>query len=87
VGRARLLVTAAPLGSNPDISKKYKMGDINKGVAKNALALPKNIQKMYYIKHCFNSRPLDSTGSEDTGIEPRTLLQRCVVCHTLEPLC
>jgi hypothetical protein len=34
------LVVSAPachgssLGSNPDLSQKYKMGDINKGVAK-----------------------------------------------------
>ncbi len=32
------------LGSNPDISQKYKMGDISTGVANNTLARQKNIQ-------------------------------------------
>jgi hypothetical protein len=30
---ARLLATAALMGSNPDISQKYKMADISQGVA------------------------------------------------------
>jgi hypothetical protein len=33
VGSAPVLSTAALLGSNPDISQKYKMGHINKGMA------------------------------------------------------
>jgi hypothetical protein len=41
---ARLLATA-PLGSNPDISQKYKMGDISKEVANILLPAKKNIQK------------------------------------------
>jgi hypothetical protein len=28
---------------------------------------------MYHIQHCFICRPLDSTVSEDAGIEPRTV--------------
>jgi hypothetical protein len=28
---------------------------------------------MYVIQHCFICRPLDSTLSEDAGIEPRTV--------------
>ncbi len=28
---------------------------------------------MYFIQHCFICRPLDSTVSEDAGIEPRTV--------------
>jgi hypothetical protein len=32
------------LGSNPDITQKYKMGDISKGVA-NTLSPPKKIYK------------------------------------------
>jgi hypothetical protein len=29
---------------------------------------------MYVIQHCFICRPLDSTVSEDAGIEPRTVV-------------
>jgi hypothetical protein len=28
---------------------------------------------MYFIQHCFIGRPLDSTVSEDAGIEPKTV--------------
>jgi hypothetical protein len=43
---ARLLATAAlPLGSNPDISQEYKMGDISQGVANTLYPAKKNIQK------------------------------------------
>ncbi len=41
---ARLLATAALWVSNPDISQKYKIGDMSKGVA-DTLARKKNIQK------------------------------------------
>jgi hypothetical protein len=37
------------LGSNPNISQKYKMGAISKGVA-NTLARNKNIKKTLYFK-------------------------------------
>jgi hypothetical protein len=46
LGRRVAKLVSAPayygssLGSNPDISQKYKMGDISKGVAR-----PKNIHK------------------------------------------
>jgi hypothetical protein len=36
-------------GSNPDISQKFKMGDISKGVA-NTLARHKNLQKNFNQK-------------------------------------
>jgi hypothetical protein len=41
---SRLLATAAS-----DISQKYKMGNISKGVAKNTPARQKNIQKTIQI--------------------------------------
>jgi hypothetical protein len=44
---ARLLATAAlwVRTLNPDISQKYKMGDISKGIDKNTVASQRNIQK------------------------------------------
>jgi hypothetical protein len=38
------------LGSNPDISQKYKMGDISKEVAKKRLA-PKKVYKKNYCEN------------------------------------
>jgi hypothetical protein len=36
------------LGSNPDISKKYKMGDISKGVANTHSSPPKKVVYSVY---------------------------------------
>jgi hypothetical protein len=45
VGSAPDCYSSSALGSNPDISQKYKMGDISKGVGHHTLARQKNIQK------------------------------------------
>ncbi len=46
---ARLLATGvSSLGSNPDISQKYEMGDTNKGVA-NTLQLTKYAKKSIFL--------------------------------------
>jgi hypothetical protein len=37
------------LGPNPDISPKYKVGDVSKGVANTLLPAQKNIQKKYFV--------------------------------------
>jgi hypothetical protein len=36
---------------------------------------------MYFIQHCFICRPLDSTVSEDAGIEPRTVATSALAVH------
>ncbi len=50
---ARLLATGgSSLGSNPDISQKYEMGDISKGVASPAHYSPsKKYAKMSILLH------------------------------------
>jgi hypothetical protein len=46
----RLLATAALWGLNPDISQKYKMGDISKGMANTLYINPaKKYTKMLII--------------------------------------
>jgi hypothetical protein len=55
----------APRSSCP-LRKEHHVTQKNRGIFLDLFL-------KYYIQHCFICRPLDSTVSEDAGIEPRTV--------------
>jgi hypothetical protein len=58
------------MGSNPDISQKYKTGDISKGVA-NTLALQKKYYK-YVVSLQYSIHPPERTAKEFKISSPPT---------------